>query len=544
MTTIKLGLQGTQGVHSQRAKVKAEDVQRLAEVPKAVRGATAKVEPIPLTPILIEGLVRTYFLKRFDNPVEIPELHRWLWEDYCRPDRFVADAAPRGHAKSTSITHSALIADLLFRNVDYAVIVSNTWSQGVEFLRDIRDELHDNDELIVDFQIKKFLKDSEDNLIVLMGDGHKFRITVRGVEQKIRGLKWMHKRPNCFILDDIEDDEQFENKDRREKLANWILKALIPAGSKNAKVRMLGTIMHFDSFLANALKLDANRKDKTTAWVGRIFKAHKSYDDFSEILWPEMFSEQRLRELRQVFINSGNPDGYSAEYLNNPIAEQDAFFVRTRLQPIPEGMREAILTGRMRLRKYAGWDFAISKDERRDYTRYGVIGVNSEGFKFGWKYGGGRLDGAEIIDLIFQVEKDHKPEFHAVEEGVINKALGPFFYTECRKRNLYPKLVPFTSSKDKRTRAKSFQGAVNAGHFFFNTEDPEWPTVRDELVRFDKGEFDDYVDVHSIACRALEDMHEADSETDAAKDEDEEMMEYARRKLGELGIGRNAMTGY
>lgn len=539
---VKIGLAGTQGVHQHRTKVAAQEIQRQAQGQAIGPREVQRVEPIILTPQLIEGFVERYLRHRFDDPQPIPQLHRELWADYCLPDQFVANAAPRGHAKSTSITHSALLADLLFRNVDYAVIVSNTWSQGTEFLRDLRDELHDNDDLILDFQVKKFLKDSEDNLIVLMADGHKFRVTVRGVEQKIRGLKWGHKRPNCFVLDDIEDDEQVESKDRREKLSNWVLKALVPAGSKRAKVRMLGTIMHFDSFLANALKVD--QRVAKTAWKGRVFKAHRSYDDFTEILWPEMFTEERLRKLRQIFIDSGNPDGYSSEYLNNPIAEQDAFFSRDKLLPIPESISEQLVAGRLRLRKYVGWDFAVSKDERADFTRWGVIGMNAEGYKFGLKYGGARMASDEIIEAIFKVEKDHKPEFHVVERGVIEKSLGPFFYTECRKRGVYPKLLLLTSTKDKRTRAKSFQGAVNAGHFYFNTDDPEWPTVRDELVRFDKGEFDDYVDVHSIVCRAMEDMHEADTDEQAEIEDDLDQILAARQQLAALGIGRNARTGY
>lgn len=538
MPTVRLGggVAPEAGLHRKRARVSGDEIIAA----NSPRGGAQKayVAPVPLTPELIEGFVVTYLQARFDEPKPIPQLHRELWKDYCLPDEWVADAAPRGHAKSTSITLGALLADVLFRNVNYACIVSGTWSQACEFLGDIKMELEENEQIRTDFKIKKFLKDSEDNLIVLMADGHRFRIIARGSEQKLRGMKWRGQRPGLFVLDDIEDDEQVENKDRREKLSKWVLKALIPAGNDSCRVRMVGTIMHFDSFLENALK--------SSSWKGRRFRAHRDYDDFSQILWPEKFPEAKLRARRQLYIDANDPDGYSQEYLNVPISEHDSYFKRSDLLPLPEKFREMVLLGKVRFTKYIGWDFAVSKEERRDYTRWSVVGVNSEGYKFGLDFGGGRMDSLEIINAIFDAEQAHKPEFHAVEEGVINKAIGPFFYEECRRRQIYPKLFPVVSSKDKRVRAKSIQGAIQAHHFYFNKEHSEWLKVEDELVKFPKGEHDDYVDCLSILGLLLESVYSAKTEEEHLQSEDEEHLEFVRSKLAahpEMG-GRNARTGY
>lgn len=533
MTILRLGPGDPVGMHRKQARVAGAELTRVnapAAVPRVM------VQPVPLTPVVIEGFVLTYLHARFDNPAPIPQLHRELWADYCLPDPWVADAAPRGHAKSTSITHAALLADLLFRNTDYACIVSGTWSQATEFLGDLKMELEENEALRAHFGVKKFLKDSEDNLIVLMKDGHRFRVIARGSEQKLRGMKWRGKRPSRFVLDDIEDDEQVENKERREKLAKWVLKALTPAGSDLCRVRMVGTIMHFDSFLENALK--------SPSWRGRRFRAHKDYDDFSEILWPAKYPEARLRALRQLYIDANDPDGYSQEYLNVPISEHDAYFKRSDLLPLTEEIKALMVAGRLRMVKYAGWDFAVSKEDRRDFTRCSVLGVNSDGYKFGIDFRGGKLDTKEIIDLIFDVELAHHPEFHAVEEGVINKAIGPFFYEECRRRQVYPKLYPIVSSKDKRIRARSIQGAIQAHHVFFNKEHAEWLSVENELVKFPKGEKDDWVDSLSILGLLLESVYEAKTDEEEFLDEEEEHMAFVRSKMAVEYSGRNARTGY
>lgn len=533
MAELKLGA-GLPYGNWRRTRVSGEQIAEAAAAQSRV--AAGKVGGVPLTPLLIEGFTRTYLLDRFDNPAPIPAFHRELWANYCGEHTLGADAAPRGHAKSTAVTHTCTLADCLFRNTDFTTIVSNTWAQGVEFLRDIKSELSENDKIVRDFNIAKFVKDSEDDVIVAFKDGHKFRITVRGVEQKIRGLKWGHKRPGKFLLDDIEDDEQVENQDRREKLSKWVMKALLPAGSDYAKTRLYGTVMHFDSFLENALK--------SSEWVGKRYKAHKSFDDFSEILWPEKFPESRLRQLRQLYIAKGEADGYSQEYLNHPISEQTAYFKRQNLLPLPPEIVEQIVARRLPLNIYIGWDFAVSKDQRADYTRFVVVGVDSRGWKFVLAMGGGRWDTKEIVDKLFQLEREYSPAFHAVEKGVIDKSLGPWIEANSSVTHIYPALYKINPSLDKRARARPFQGATEAHHVFFNHAHPEWPGLLDELTKFPKGEHDDYVDACSNIGMLLQDMHSAPTEAEQADYDEAEILALNRARRAAAPVGRNRVTGY
>jgi hypothetical protein len=52
-------------------------------------------------------------------------------------------------------------------------------------------------------------------------------------------------------------------------------------------------------------------------WVGVKYKAHN--EDFSCILWPERWSAESLKEVKEDYTARGLPEQYSQEYLNIPV---------------------------------------------------------------------------------------------------------------------------------------------------------------------------------------------------------------------------------
>ena len=159
-----------------------------------------------LTADVIAGLVGSVLGNRFDGRSATPEFHKECWELCTSSDKFVAIAAPRGHAKSTAVTLGYGLSTLLFRERKFMLLVSDTESQASLFLGTFKQELQDNDELIDLFRIKrnenglvKFVKDSETDIIVECEDGHKFRIIAKGAEQKLRGLIWNGSRPDIIM---------------------------------------------------------------------------------------------------------------------------------------------------------------------------------------------------------------------------------------------------------------------------------------------------------------------------------------------------------
>jgi tRNA(Met) C34 N-acetyltransferase TmcA len=106
-----------------------------------------------LTSQLVHGFVGSLLAKRYDQVVATPAFHKELWEACCSDHPLVAIAAPRGHGKSTAVSHAYALASFLFRDRSFGVLVSDTETQAVNFLNDIKADLMDNSDLIELFQI-------------------------------------------------------------------------------------------------------------------------------------------------------------------------------------------------------------------------------------------------------------------------------------------------------------------------------------------------------------------------------------------------------
>ena len=473
---------------------------------------------------IIYGFVGSCLAPRFDNPKPIPKFHKELWEMCCSDSPRVAIAAPRGHAKSSSITLGYLLSTLLFEDKSYAIIVSDTEGQAVLFLNDLKTELIENEYIEAIFGRCELLKDNERDIIVRKSNGYKFRVQAKGSEQKVRGLKWASKRPDLIIGDDLENDEIVMNQDRREKFRGWLNKALIPALSDTGVIRIVGTVLHMDSALERILNDDE--------WLSKRYAAHNS--DFSEILWPEKFSKERLMAERRRYVAQGMPEGYSQEYLNIPIDESSAYFRKAdfRFYDSDEISLASLYT-------YSAIDFAISEKERADYTVIATVGVDSEKRLYVLDIRRGRWDAKEIIDEMFSVQEKYKPELFTAEDGMINKSIGPFLTEEMFKRNTFINLNPKTPVKDKQTRARPLQGRLRAGGMYFD-KDAEWfPDLELEMLRFPRDVHDDQVDALAWIGLTLQDINEAPTAKQILEDEWEE--EY---QLSYASIGQNHYTGY
>lgn len=504
---------------------------------------------------LIEGFVRAFLLKRFDKPTPIPNFHKELWELFCSSEKYVGAAAPRGHAKSTAITHSYTLASVLFRVRRFVVLVSDTETQAVQFLNDIKMELTDNSDLQQLFDIDKFIKFTESDVIVRFKDGTMFRILAKGSEQSLRGLKWNGMRPDLIICDDMENDELVMNKERREKFMRWIYGALIPALSPDGIMRVVGTVLHLDSFLEQIMPKPWDKStvrtelvdwtdknlvpiNRRSMWIAKRWRAHN--DDLSEILWPTRFTKERLREIRADYTERGIPDVYSQEYLNYPLDPLRAYFKKSDFVEMSQGDKSDILEHRRPLTYYIADDPAVSEHERADYTAIIICGMDSNGTLYLIEALKDRIDTREHIDLLFDLYEKYQPEFIAIEKEKITKAIGPFLREEMFKRNRFPLIVEVTPSKDLELRARSWQGRMRIGGVKFDKSADWYPVYESELTTFPRGTKDDYVAASAVMGLALDRMIEAPT-----KDEvDEDAYNEQYHLYMDTNNGRSSVTGY
>ena len=499
---------------------------------------------------VIEGLVGSCLLKKFDGSAKIPECHREWWKLVTGPDKFVAIAAPRNHAKSTAISLSYVLASVLFRNKKFVLLVSDTETQANLFLGSIKQELQDNSDIIDLFGIKKdekgtvkFKKDSESDIIVELEDGHTFRIIAKGAEQKLRGLIWNGSRPDLIVCDDLENDEVVMNKDRREKFRRWFMGALLPCRSVNGEVRVVGTILHMDSMLERLMPKESDKQTmfdglktystKRQMWKSVKYKAHNH--DFSRVLWPERHPADALKAIRAEYIEQGLPDVYSQEYLNIPLDEARTYFKRQDFLEMKEDdYKKKKLT-------YVACDLAISEKERADYTVIAVGGVDEDGVLHVIDIIRDRMDGLEIVNTMLAVQRLRDPEVFGIEDTQITKSIGPFLNIAMLEQNTYLNILPLSPHRqDKVTRARSIQARMRAGAVRFDKKADWYQTLEDELMRFPRDRHDDQVDALAYLGLILDRMNNAPT-----KEELEE--EQHREDLEDSGLnyeGRSEVTGY
>ena len=483
-----------------------------------------------LTSKAIEGLTVGLLAAKYDNPKPIPDLHRELWDEFCSDDKNVAMAAPRGHAKSTAITHAAVLAAMLFRVKQFCLLVSDTEAQAIEFLGDIKAELTGNIVLRRTFSIRRVLKDTENNVICEFKDGELFRILAKGSEQKVRGLKWRGKRPDLIVGDDLENDDIVMNPVRREKFRRWFMNALIPCGSDSCSVRIVGTILHLDSMLQRLLE------DPT--WRSKLYRAHNA--DFSEILWPEQFPKERLISIREGYLAQNDPEGYSQEYLNQPVAVENAFFNKDYFLDFERDKNDNWL--QPNLEYYAAADFAISEKEKADYTVIVVAGVDPEGLVYIVDVKKFRGDADRIIEELLATQRAYKPNVFTFETEKIDKAIGPSLNRAMMNARVFLNIHTMTPTKSKTSRGKSIQSLHKARAIRYDKQASWYPDFESELLHVSdsgpRGKHDDSFDAFAYIGLTVDQFFEAQSDAEIEEDEYEQLYDDFHDQ------GRCVATGY
>lgn len=513
---------------------------------------------VELTADLICGFAGGLLSKGFDEPAPTPDCHREWWEMACSPHQYVAIAAPRGHAKSTAITKCYTLAAVLFRAVDFVLVVSDTYNQACLFLGEIKRDLTTNQDLIDLFGIKvdangvpDLETDRENDVIVTFDDGHQFRIMALGSEQKVRGLLWNGRRPNLIVGDDLENDEIVMNSERRQKFANWIDNALLPCLSERGKVRIVGTILHMGAFLESRMPKDhsANsihsdlcvrmKEPDDSGWFSARYAAHGPDGKFDKVLWPVKWSEKRLRARQRMYVANGNPEGYYQEYLNRPIDPYNAYFRKEDFRTMTDDERKLPWKN---YPCYLSMDLAISDKQKRDWCAFGVGQTDETGMLYIRKVIRERMDSKEIVDTILRLKQQYGFNVALIGKGALEKAIGPFLREQIRKQSKFLHLEAIPEVVDKRMGAQAIRGRMRAGGVTFDKSAPWYPEFESEMLQFDRGQYDDQVDMMKLFGLFLDQIQEAPTLKEI---EDEAWMDENWKYLDDqMNQGKSPITGY
>lgn len=313
----------------------------------------------------MEFFGRAYFPHYFSRPS--PEFHRDLdaiWQQGVLKGRYPlapkdaraisrmpgcrrAVAAPRGHAKSTTLTFKGTMHAILYGYKHYPIILSDSSDQAEGFLENIRVEFEENGLIREDFgdlQGKVWR-----NNVILTASG--IKVEAIGSGKKIRGRKHRNWRPDLLVLDDIENDENVRTPEQRLKLSNWFNKAVSKAGDDYTDIVYIGTLLHYDSLLAHTLSNPGYKSIKYKAVLAfsdaedlwkqwediytdlsndsheedarAFFEAHREEMlTGTKVLWEEKLSYYDLMKMR---VDEGEAS-FNSEEQNEPINPDDCLF--------------------------------------------------------------------------------------------------------------------------------------------------------------------------------------------------------------------------
>ncbi len=448
---------------------------------------------------------------------EPPAFHLDLFADFSHPNN-TATAAPRGHAKTTIGS-----IEIIYRIVNcfshYILPISDTYSQARDIVDNIRGELEGN------ALLRWVYGDLSTDWHWTSGSfttSNDVRVTARGSNMKVRGLKYRHWRPDYVPVDDIENDEAVGKQERRDKLMNWFKRAVLPAmASRNAKVAMVGTVLHDDSLLNNILKGEKG----FAGWRSHRFASINSDSDGTECaLWPAKFPIDILHRMRDDPSYEGylGPIVFAQEMQNEAIDDSSRVIKRAWIYGTDEKPLPYSLTAKEEQWKAAhppdskSWleseitqiimavDPAISEKTTADYFAIFVLGVDRNGEIWQLDVYQERIGD---IDQQIKISIDHglqwKVDRLKVESVAYQAGLARAIRREAAKRNTHLPVFEVKPDKDKFRRAVIHSANFAGGLVHLRTDHPLFDALVKQILDFPVGEHDDMFDAYMHAAEDL-----------------------------------------
>jgi len=159
-------------------------------------------------------------------------------------------AMPRGYAKTT-ILQIACVWWIVFNRKKFILVVGESREKAGLFMSVLKEELEANEKLRKDFgNLDGTSTWGKQTFVTQNG----VRVQARGPKTSVRGLKYKAHRPDCAIVDDLEEEKTVATIENRNALHEWFRKALMSVISEKGDIFMVGTKLHHDAVLCRILE--------------------------------------------------------------------------------------------------------------------------------------------------------------------------------------------------------------------------------------------------------------------------------------------------
>lgn len=414
-------------------------------------------------------------------------------------------AAPRGNAKSTLSTLILPLWCIAGARKKFIVIISDTTEQAEEFLDGIKSELEVNERLIEDFPEACGLGRTWKAAKLITENG----VAVRcwGKRKRLRGARHGNRRPDLVICDDLEDDENINSPEQREKDRKWFFKAVMKIGGRYTVYIVIGTLLHYDSLLARLLKRPGWNGKKWQAvirWSSsklwekweRLYtfrspdaekKAEKYFSQNQKemlrgtrVLWPEVENYYYLMAMKV----SDGPAYFDSEKQNEPVNPDDCLFQEEWFCFTPEPVPIQKET-----RFYCSIDPSMgSSSSKADPSAILIGALQPDGIIDIIHADIQKRHPDSIMEALFDYHREYQFERIAIEEVQFQQLFKDQVIKEGAKRKLYPPVEGVRPINDKTLRISKLQPHIKNGLIRFRRNQT---IFLEQLKYFPKASHDD-----------------------------------------------------
>ena len=452
------------------------------------------------------------------------QMHVWLVRELGRlhdeRGRKFAIIAPRGSAKTTWVSKIYPLYCALRELEPYILLISNTAAQAEKNLAAIKRELEENKALARDFPMATGRGPVWNQSQV--ETRNRVCIEAVGMGQKIRGRTFGSHRPTLIVIDDLEHDESVESPLRRQKALNWLHRAVVPAGTEQTNIFVLGTALHRDDTLHalrrtpgwvsrtfSAILQEPARQDLWRDWeslfknsnddaseqtAGRFYEAHQTeMHDGAELLWPEREPLYDLMSLRATIGEAAFQAEKQGRPMSSRLAEwpDDCFGPSIWFDRWPE----------LRARVIA-LDPSKGKTDVSDYSAFVMLGLGVDGLLY-VDADLARRDATKIVEDGLQLTQRFRPDGFAIETNQYQELLKDEMDRLSRKRGLLIPTYGLNNSANKRTRIRRLTPFIRTERFRFKSSSDGTRLLVDQLREFPSSRYDDGPDALEMAVRLL-----------------------------------------
>ena len=381
------------------------------------------------------------------------------------------------------------------QKIKYVLIASKTEQKAQMLLQQIKQELEGNELLRKD--LGPFREErGQWNTISLYLDRYNAKITIASSEQSIRSFRHMQYRPQLIICDDLEDLESVKTREGREKLYNWLMSDVVPAGSRNTRMIILGGLFHEDSLLSRLQKSISEDK------MNGVFLKIPFFDENGNPSWKEKYPDEKSVEDEKKKI--GDERIWLREYMLRIVGDVDRVID-------PEDIHyygELLDTEKHYDFTVTGVDPAFSVKASADYTAMvsgRVYTPNNERHIYILPYPvNERLKGPEMIDRILTVKNS---AFLNMSVIIVEDVGAQKLIIQNLEEKGITTVAFHPGGSDKLARLALTAGKIKSGHILFPRTGAE--QLISQMVNFDIESHDDLADAFTTLVLGLNSYHPA-----------------------------------